>query len=267
MSASVAANWLEGAGIEHDTVLSPILVSGPTFDDVDPGSYTHLVFVCGPLAGRPVQDLAARCPHAVTIALGVSVVDAELAESFDVVVPRDGPGDGHPDLAFAAEPTPKPVVGVVKANPQPEYQTSAHDRVHAVIDEVLDGYPAWARPIDTRVDPRIVGQRGPGEVESQFAGLDAVVTTRLHGLVLGLRRGVPVIAVDPMPGGAKVAAQARILGWPAVMDAESLDRGRLADLLAWCLSSEARELAAAVVVDARRALASAHRRFAQALGG
>lgn len=176
------------------------------------------------MAGRQVQDLADRFGGAVTIAVGVSVVDAGLAESFDVVIPRDGPDGAHPDLAFAARPAAGPVVGVVRANQQPEYQASAHDRVHMVIDEVLDSRSARLRPIDTRVDPRIVGQRSAAEVESQFAGLDAVVTTRLHGLVLGLRCGVPVVAVDPIPGGAKVAAQARAVGWPAVMDAESSTR-------------------------------------------
>ncbi len=133
-----------------------------------------------------------------------------------------------------------------------------------VIDEVLDSRSARLRPIDTRVDPRIVGQRSAAEVESQFAGLDAVVTTRLHGLVLGLRCGVPVVAVDPIPGGAKVAAQARAVGWPAVMDAESLDPSRLADMLAYCLSSEARERAATVLADARRALATTHVQLRQA---
>lgn len=264
MSATVAADWLEGAGIEHDTVLSPILRPAQTFDDMDPGAHSHLVFVCGPLAGRQVQDLADRFGGAVTIAVGVSVVDAGLAESFDVVIPRDGPDGAHPDLAFAARPAAGPVVGVVRANQQPEYQASAHDRVHMVIDEVLDSRSARLRPIDTRVDPRIVGQRSAAEVESQFAGLDAVVTTRLHGLVLGLRCGVPVVAVDPIPGGAKVAAQARAVGWPAVMDAESLDPSRLADMLAYCLSSEARERAATVLADARRALATTHVQLRQA---
>lgn len=203
MSAAVAADWLEAAGIEHHTVLSPILGPGQSLDDVGTDAHSHLVFVCGPLAGHQVQDLAGRFRGVVTIALGVSVVDAAVAQSFDMVIPRDGPDGAHPDLAFAARPAAGPVVGVVRANQQPEYQASAHDRADMVIDEVLDSHSARLRPIDTRVDPRIVGQRSAAEVESQFAGLDAVVTTRLHGLVLGLRCGVPVVAVDPIPGGAK----------------------------------------------------------------
>jgi len=48
------------------------------------------------------------------------------------------------------------------------------------------------------------------------------------------------------------------------MDAESLDPSRLADMLAYCLSSEARERAATVLADARRALAATHVQLRQA---
>ena len=44
---------------------------------------------------------------------------------------------------------------------------------------------------------------------SQLARLDIVVTTRLHSLALALSAGVPALAVDPVPGGGKVTAQAR----------------------------------------------------------
>ena len=61
---------------------------------------------------------------------------------------------------------------------------------------------------------------------------DVVVTTRLHGLVLALKQGVPALAVDPVAGGAKVAAQAAVWGWPVllarsgnpVLDRDELDR-------------------------------------------
>jgi hypothetical protein len=46
---------------------------------------------------------------------------------------------------------------------------------------------------------------------------------------------VPPIAVDPVRGGAKVTAQARACGWPAVVPAERLDGGRLDGWLSWCL--------------------------------
>ncbi len=44
--------------------------------------------------------------------------------------------------------------------------------------------------------------------------MDIVVTTRLHGMVLALKNGVPAIAVDPIVGGAKITQQARAINWP-----------------------------------------------------
>jgi Polysaccharide pyruvyl transferase len=50
-----------------------------------------------------------------------------------------------------------------------------------------------------------------------IARADVVVTTRLHGLVLALTQGMPVLAVDPVAGGAKVATQAAAWGWPVLL--------------------------------------------------
>jgi hypothetical protein len=45
---------------------------------------------------------------------------------------------------------------------------------------------------------------------------------RLHALVLGLEHGRPVVACDPIDGGAKVTSQAVALDWPLVVPAEEL---------------------------------------------
>jgi hypothetical protein len=39
--------------------------------------------------------------------------------------------------------------------------------------------------------------------------VDVLLTNPLHGLVYALHNGVPTIAVDPVAGAAKLAAQAR----------------------------------------------------------
>ena len=76
--------------------------------------------------------------------------------------------------------------------------------------------------------------------------LDIVVTTRLHGLALALRAGIPVLAVDPVEGGGKVTAQASAWRWPAVLAAgQASDRARLDALWDWCLSTAGRQAAAA----------------------
>ena len=50
--------------------------------------------------------------------------------------------------------------------------------------------------IDTRLDANRTGLRTPAQVESLIARTDVVVTTRLHGLVLALKNGVPAVAID-----------------------------------------------------------------------
>jgi hypothetical protein len=59
---------------------------------------------------------------------------------------------------------------------------------------------------------------------------------RLHALVLGLEHGRPVIACDPIAGGAKVSSQAAALDWPLVLAAEELTAEVLDAALDRCLS-------------------------------
>lgn len=71
-----------------------------------------------------------------------------------------------------------------------------------------------------------------------------MVTTRLHGLVPALRTGTPVIAVDPVSGGAKVGAQARAVGRPALVDAGAPSEELLDHWWRWALSRAGRTAAA-----------------------
>ena len=72
-------------------------------------------------------------------------------------------------------------------------------------------------------------------------GADVVVSMRLHALVLGLKHGRPVVACDPIAGGAKVTSQAAALDWPLVVPAEELTAQALDAALASCLSGELAE--------------------------
>jgi hypothetical protein len=102
-------------------------------------------------------------------------------------------------------------------------------------------------PVDTRLDPRQWRNPGtPGQLDSVLCRLDAVLSTRLHGLVLALRQGVPVLAVDPVDGGGKVGAQAAAWDWPALVTAGEVlkDVDCLRPWWSWCLSAEGRMLAA-----------------------
>jgi hypothetical protein len=118
----------------------------------------------------------------------------------------------------------------------------------------LHGKDCARLELDTGLDtgdrrPAVV----PGRLESVLKRLDLVITDRPHGLVLALRAGVPVLAVDPVQGGAEVTAQARACGWPALVPVERLDERELERWWTWCLTSgrvSARQIACEFAQDA-----------------
>ena len=246
LAMDAVATALAGEKIGCDLAWSPVLrPGGLTLAQACPAAYTHLVFACGPLHGPQVAGLHERYRACTRIAVGVSVVDPAdpAATGFDLILARDAPGAGaQRDLAAQVPVSPVPVAGVVLAGEQPEYRAAdAGSSVTASLARWLTGLDCARIPLDTRLDVRDWRhQATPGQFESVIRRLDVVVTTRLHGLVLALKNGVPALAVDPVPGGAKVTAQAGVWDWP-VLTADagtapgpaSLDR-----LWAWCLSAE-----------------------------
>jgi polysaccharide pyruvyl transferase WcaK-like protein len=102
-------------------------------------------------------------------------------------------------------------------------------------------------------------------VESLIARMDVVVTTRLHGLVLAIKNGVPAVAIDPIAGGAKLLRQARVLEWPICFIADGLDDDRLADAFEYGLTAEARLTARECAVRARTRLTGVREQFLEAI--
>jgi hypothetical protein len=240
---------LRGADAAYDVVWSPgFRAEGLHFEDVDPAAYSHLVFVCGPVHGRQIENLHRRFAHCVRVAVGVSVVDAgsPAVTGFDRVLVRDAPGaEPTADLAARAPGLPgRPVAGVILTHGQHEYgPRRRHEQVAAAVTRWLAGKDCARLELETRLDAhdwRLCAT--PAQLESVLARLDLVVTDRLHGLVLALRAGTPALAVDPVGGGAKVTAQARACGWPALVAAEELDAAGLERWWRWCLG-EGRERA------------------------
>jgi hypothetical protein len=242
----VVRTWLEDAGRNYEVAIAHHFGDGVHWRAVRPADYGTLVLVCGPVSPRlATWQLVTRFAGSRLVALDVSVVDAPHAyERFAVVLARDGLGDPQPDLAFAAALEPVPVVGVVRVHPQLEYgERGRHVEVDRLIAEHLASQPVVTLPIDTRLDANRGALRNAAEVATLIAKADAVVTTRLHGLVFALLAGVPAVAVDPIAGGAKVAAQARAVGWPHVVTADALDEDALSRLVDECLGSAAQSLA------------------------
>lgn len=248
---------LRGSGTPYDVAWSPgFLPDALHLDNARPGDYTHLVFVCGPLHGPQVEELHRRFAHCVRIAVGTSVIDpdAAAATGFHRVLARDAPGSApSEDLAARAPAVPaRPVVGVILTHGQQEYgEQRRHGQVADRVTRWLAGKDCARLELETRLDTRDWHLSAtPAQVQSVLARLDLVVTDRLHGLVIALRVGTPVLAVDPVAGGAKVTAQARACGWPALLSAEQLDERRLERWWDWCLTSG--RVAARQVRDAFR---------------
>ncbi|MFJ4481072.1 polysaccharide pyruvyl transferase family protein [Streptomyces longwoodensis] len=235
---------LDRAGVAHDVAWSPgFRPDALHLEDARPRDYTHVVFVCGPAHGPQVEGLHRRFAECVRIAVGTSVLDPDgpAVRGFHRVLPRDAPGT-EPSLDLAARaprpPSAVPVVGVVLTHGQHEYgDRRRHGHVAEQVTRWLAGRDCARLELETRLDAHDwrLGSTA-AQVEAVLARLDLVVTDRLHGLVLALRSGVPALAVDPVAGGAKVTAQARACGWPALVPADALDAAELRRWWDWCLT-------------------------------
>ena len=254
MAGEVVCGWLERAGRPYDVAFSPVFDKGVDLRAADPEDYSDVVFVCGPARGWQVEELVQRFAGCRIIGLDLSVTGPD-AVPFDVLFERDGPEVARPDLSFLSPRELLPVVGLILTHPQPEYgERGRHDEVHAAIKSAVYGRPLSVVPFDTRVDPTSEEFRSAAELESLVARLDAVVTTRMHGLVHALRAGIPVLAVDPISGGAKVRSQAVAVGWPAILTADELSEDRLAEMLDYLSTTGARRTARACAARAVKAL-------------
>ncbi|MFD7923410.1 polysaccharide pyruvyl transferase family protein [Streptomyces sp. NPDC059740] len=238
---------LERAGVPFETAWSPgFAPEALSLDAVDPGAFSHLVFVCGPAHGPQVVGLHERFAGCRRIAVDVSVVSGRdpAVAGFDAVLTRDGGGaPPRVDLsAHAPGQAPPPVVAVVLTSGQGEYRgRRRHDDVSDALTEWLRGTDCARLPLDTRLatdDWRLCAT--PEQYLAVVRRTDLVVTTRLHGLVLALRAGVPALAVDPVAGGAKVWAQARACRWPAALLPEEVSPATLRAWWSWCLSPRGR---------------------------
>lgn len=272
LARDTAVRWLTDAGLPHDVAVSANFrrPGDLALDDARPRDYTDVVFVCGPAAGKPVEEMFGRFPHARRIAVDVSVVDGTSRLPLDAVLERDRDGVARPDLSMAAPPVDRaiPLVGVVLAHEQPEYGDRRRlDEAHRLIAEALAPLDVARVLIETRLhpcDPWLC--RTPAQAEAALARCDAVAATRMHGLVLALKAGVPAVGVDPVAGGGKVSRQAEALGWPGVARVGETTPRELSGLLRWCLTAEARTMASEITGRTAAALDDIRDRFVALFG-
>lgn len=243
MAKDIACEWLEEAGHEYDVALIDRLEGGVDWRMVDPSNYSHVVFVCGPFPLNKISyDFLQRFDGCRLIGLDLSTIEPlNQWNPFDVLLERDSSVTARPDISFVARQPKVPVVGIILVHPQPEYGSKGKYTIaNEAIARLIESKEMVAVPIDTGLDPNTTGQRNSPEVESLIAKMDLVVTTRLHGTVLALKNGVPVVAVDAISGGAKVTRQTKTIGWSNVLSVDNLSDAKLAAAFDYCLTAEAK---------------------------
>jgi Polysaccharide pyruvyl transferase len=273
IACDVVCEWLAQAGLRYDVALAPPFSGGCDWREVDPRDYSHVVWVCGPL-GESTEAFArlrrrfAREPRR-WIGVNLSMI-APVAEwnPFDVLLERDSDQNERADLVFGGERTGLPVIGLVQVErfrsllPERDRQEDAR----AAVRRLAHRRPAAVVEIDTRLDvENASGLRSQGEVEAVIARMDVVVTTRLHGLALALRNGVPAVAVDPVSGGDKITAQARAVDWPCAFAVDEASDDVMTEALNFALSEEGRARARASAERGRHSVEALREEFLQAL--
>lgn len=264
LARDLVCGWIEQAGRSYDVALAAPFTGGVDWQTVDPSSYSHVVFVCGPFGnGWPLTEFLPRFSGCRLIGLNLSMLESlKTWNPFDLLLERDSSRTSRPDLTFLSQQPKAPVVGAVLVHLQKEYGKKAlHAEANEAIQRLTDSREMSVVHIDTRLDTNSTGLRTPAEVESIIARMDVVLTTRLHGTVLSLKNGVPVVAIDPIAGGAKIHCQAETIGWPVVFTADTVTDEALQEAFDYCLTEEARDKARECGDRAKRNLKDVHAEF------
>jgi len=236
----VACKWIIRAGHQYDIALAPPFQGGVDWRQVDPGDYSHVVFVCGPFKRSKLSvEFLNRFTRCRLIGLNLSMQEP-LSEwnPFDLLLERDSSHGGHPDMAFLSPPAKVPIVGVCLVEPYPK---ALDGLANEAINRLVNSREMAVVEIDTRLDAYSTNHlRSAVEIESLISRVDVLLTTRLHGLVLALKNGVPPVAIDPEPGGAKIRRQAELLGWPVIFVVDELDDQALQEAFQYCLTDKSR---------------------------
>jgi hypothetical protein len=264
MARDVACEWLKAGGYAYDVAIDPPFTGGCDWRTARPEDYTHVVFVCGPFQrGVHEEAFLKHFRGCRIIGLDLSMlVPLDEWNPFDVLLERDSSATSRPDIAFLSRQPLVPAVGRCLVE---DYPNSRCDLANAAIARLLADRECAIVEIDTRLDVNVVGLRTPAEIESLIARADVIVTTRLHGLVLALKNGVPALAVDPMGDGAKILKQAKTIGWRFAFPADAVTDRQMRDAFEYCLTDEARAEAAECGAQAKRMLSAVHHEFVAAL--
>lgn len=239
----------------------PVVASRAPYREIDgceraswqtaaPEAFDLLAFVCGPIIGDSVamRGLIDRFVAVRSVALGVSVLPASSPSHwnpFSASVLRDGEGGAAlGDLADFARIAPRrgaPIrrIGLCLRGPQKEYgeEMSMHGGADEIARQAIAALGGGTADV-VELDTRLLGDvDAAGRIESEFEEVDAVVTSRMHGALLGLAKGKPTLAIDQVRGGAKVSSVLAQAGWPAVVRCDAGQGGTRA-AVEWLLGAD-----------------------------
>jgi hypothetical protein len=231
LSAELRRRGLEHAVLSHPELAIPGHLPIPDIFSLIP-SIRQLAFVCGPLLDRSqLRDFLYIHRRARKLALGVSIMpnNPAMTSRFDVIVARDGTADSTFDFAASEILPPDPArfaagfrsAGLSLRGMQKEYGPARLGHWERS-ESLLRGLAARAGLAIAPIDTRLLPNHDVATIREEFLRADIVLTTRMHGALLGLALGKPVIALDQIPGTAKVTDVLRKIGWRHVYEAESV---------------------------------------------
>ena len=241
MAVDNLSRHLTSAGVEHAIVSHSELGFNHHFNVTDIYSLKpakNICFVCGPLMANPnLVDFLKKQIDAKKSAVGVSVLyeQSKFNRQFDLIVPRDGVAPSYFDLAVSkvspVEYKEKPKsVGVCLRGNQKEYgkdRLSLAKKALDMTNELIK--TSGLEPVFINT---VLSKTNTAEyINNQFRSVDLMFTTRMHGTLLSLAAGKPVIALDQIPGGAKVADICKKVNWPYIFSVESTTQEMLTKAL------------------------------------
>lgn len=282
LARDLACEWLYQAGYGYDVaVVAPfdkemrpkrrgsctgadgLPVEWLDWRQSDPAAYSLVVFVCGPFAPRAWErEFLARFSGSRLIGLNLSMLSPlDEWNPFDVLFERHSSERACADVVFLAQTKLPPVVGVCLVE---DYPKSLVKVANAAVHALIGAREMSIVNIDTRLEKNVTGLRTPGEVEALLARVDVLVTTRLHGMVMALKNGIPALAIDPLGDGRKLLRQGEAIGWPVIFHADDLVPERLSEALDYCLTEAARAKARTCAVHAKGMVKDVRDRFIKA---
>src|SRR3990170_1932745 len=124
LARDLACEWLEQAGYSYDVAHAPPFSGGIDWRAVDPETYSHVVFVCGPFGENEVtREFLERFAGCHKVGLNLSMLQPlDVWNPFDLLLERDSSATSRPDISFLSRQASVPVVGVVLVHPQEEYK-------------------------------------------------------------------------------------------------------------------------------------------------